>query len=76
MVVITLFYIKPRDFFFRLKKKGIKQFFLEDILKNEDSNTKKSLSIALGVFVGIAPFWGFQSILALTLAVFFNWIKA
>ena len=32
LVFIALFYIKPRDFFGSLKKKGIKKFFLENIL--------------------------------------------
>lgn len=72
LVFITLFYIKPRDFFGSLKKKGIKKFFLENILENNDSNTTKSLSIALGVFIGISPFWGLQTILVLALAVFFR----
>jgi glycosyltransferase involved in cell wall biosynthesis len=69
LVLITLFYIKPRDFFFSFKRKGIKRFFLENILHSEDSNAKKALSIALGVFIGISPFWGFQTLLVLVLAV-------
>lgn len=69
LVIIALIYIKPRDFFRRLKKKGIKRFFLEDFLHNSDSKEKKALSIALGVFIGIAPFWGFQTLLVLFLAV-------
>lgn len=72
LVFITLFYIKPRDFFGSLKKKGIKKFFLENILESNDSNTTKSLSIALGVFIGISPFWGLQTIIVLALAVFFR----
>lgn len=72
LVIIALFYIKPRDFFRSLKKKGFKQFLLENILHNEDSNAKKSLSIALGVFVGISPFWGFQTAIVLLLAVAFK----
>jgi glycosyltransferase involved in cell wall biosynthesis len=72
LVVIAIFYIKPSHFFLRLKKKGIKKFLLENILHNEDSNAKKSLSIALGIFIGIAPFWGFQTIIVLFLAVFFK----
>ena len=72
LVFITLFYIKPRDFFRSLKKKGIKKFFLENILESNDSNTTKSLSIALGVFIGISPFWGFQTIIVLALAVLFR----
>jgi glycosyltransferase involved in cell wall biosynthesis len=76
LVVITLVYIKPRDFFYSLKKKGIKQFFLENVLHGNDSNLKKSLSIALGVFIGISPFWGFQTVAVLFLAVVFKLNKA
>jgi glycosyltransferase involved in cell wall biosynthesis len=72
LVFIALFYIKPRDLFRRLKKKGFRKFFLENILESNDSNTTKSLSIALGVFIGISPFWGLQTIIVLALAVFFR----
>ena len=72
LVAVAIFYIKPRDFFLRLKKKGFRDFFLENILHNEDSIAKKSLSIALGTFIGIAPFWGFQTLIVLFLAVFFK----
>ncbi|TDE54986.1 DUF2062 domain-containing protein [Flavobacterium sp. GT3P67] len=75
-VFITLLYIKPRDFFRSLKKKGIRKFFLENILESNDSNARKSFSIALGVFVGISPFWGFQTVLVLFLAVVFKLNKA
>ncbi|MGB1268933.1 MAG: DUF2062 domain-containing protein [Flavobacteriaceae bacterium] len=69
LVLIALLYIKPRDFFRKLKKKGLKRFFIEDFLKSSDSKEKKALSIALGVFIGIAPFWGFQTVLVLFLAM-------
>jgi len=68
LVLVAFLYIKPRDFFLKIKRKGIKRFFKENILYNTDSPTKKALSIALGVFIGIAPFWGFQTILVLALA--------
>lgn len=42
------------------------------MLESSDSNAKKATSIALGVFIGIAPFWGFQTLLAISLAVFFR----
>ncbi|MGK4568420.1 DUF2062 domain-containing protein [Flavobacterium sp. 3HN19-14] len=76
LVIIALFYIKPRDFVRSLKKKGFKKFFLENILHNEDSKLKKSLSIALGVFVGISPFWGFHTVLVLLLATALRLNKA
>jgi glycosyltransferase involved in cell wall biosynthesis len=72
LVLNTLLYIKPRDFFRKAKKKGFKKFFLEDILESGDSNFKKSAAIALGVFIGISPFWGFQTILLLFFATIFK----
>lgn len=75
LVVITLLYIKPRNFFRSFKKKSIKDFIREDILASSDSNAIKALSIALGVFVGIAPFWGFQTAIVIFLAVVLRWNK-
>ncbi|KQX08667.1 DUF2062 domain-containing protein [Flavobacterium sp. Root420] len=72
LVINALLYIKPRNFFRRSKKKGFKKFFLEDILESSDSNFKKSAAIALGVFIGISPFWGFQTILLFTFAALFK----
>jgi len=76
LVIITLLYIKPRDFFRSFKKKSIKEFIREDILASSDSNLKKSLSIALGIFVGIAPVWGFQTLMVISLAVILRLNKA
>ena len=75
LVLITLLYIKPRDFFRSFQKKKIKQFIKDEILESNDSNLVKALSIALGVFIGIAPFWGFQTVLVIFLAVLFRWNK-
>ena len=72
LVFNALLYIKPRDFFRRAKKKGLKKFFLEDILESGDSDFKKSAAIALGVFIGISPFWGFQTVLLLFFATIFK----
>jgi glycosyltransferase involved in cell wall biosynthesis len=76
LVIVALLYIKPRDFFFSIKKKGIQKFFKENILQSNDPPIKKACSIALGVFIGIAPFWGLQSILVLFLAAFLRLNKA
>ncbi|GGX25016.1 DUF2062 domain-containing protein [Aquimarina muelleri] len=69
LVMVTFLYIKPRNFFQNLKKKGIKRFFVEDFLGSHDSPTKKALSIALGTFIGLSPFWGFHTVLVFFLAI-------
>lgn len=71
-VIIALFYIKPRDFFRRIKKKGFKEFLAKDVLGSDDSPKKKALSITLGLFVGLSPFWGLQTLLVLGAAFLFK----
>jgi len=72
LVFVAFFYIKPRNFILKIKKKGIKRFLIENVLQSSDSPSKKAFSIALGVFIGIAPFWGFQTILVFSLAAIFK----
>lgn len=72
LVIVTILYIKPRNLFRKFKKKGVTRFLKEDILGNEDSPRKKALSIALGLFIGLSPFWGFHSLLVIFLAVVLN----
>ena len=76
LVIVTLFYIKPRELFRKLKRKGIKRFFMEDFLGSGDSARKKALSIALGVFIGLSPFWGFHTVIVIFLAIFLRLNKA
>ena len=72
LVLIALFYIKPRDFFNRFKKKSFRDFFIEDVVGSNDSPKVKSTSISLGVFIGIIPIWGFQTITVIFLAITFR----
>lgn len=67
-----LFYITPRNLFRNLKKKGLKQFLIEDLLRHQDSPKKKAFSIALGLFIGLSPLWGFHTIIVVFLAIFFR----
>ncbi|WP_313093434.1 DUF2062 domain-containing protein [Chryseobacterium flavum] len=72
LVIITLFYIIPRNFVNNFKKKSFKRFIQEDVLESDGSNRIKAFSIALGVFIGLSPFWGFQTLLVISLSVLFK----
>lgn len=72
LVLITLLYIKPRNILLKFKKKSFKAFLKEDILQTNDTNEVKAASLALGVFIGIVPVWGFQTFLSIFLAVIFK----
>ena len=71
-VLLTFFYIKPRNLYRKLKKKGLKRFLMEDFLGSDDSAEKKALSVALGVFIGLSPLWGFHTIVVIFLALLFK----
>jgi len=68
-LIVKYFYIRPRDFFRKLKKKGVRRFLHEEILGSDDSPEKKALSVALGLFIGLSPLWGFHTIIVIFLAI-------
>lgn len=72
LVTITLLYIIPRNFINNFRKKSFKRFIKEDILDSDGSNRTKAFSIALGVFIGFSPFWGFHTLLTISLSVLFK----
>ncbi len=72
LVTITLLYIIPRNFINNFRKKSFKKFIKEDVLESDGSNRTKAFSVALGVFIGLSPVWGFQTFLTISLAVLFK----
>lgn len=72
LVFMAFFYVGPRNKFLNYKKKGFRRFWQEDVLKSDESPFQKAKAVALGVFFGISPFWGFQTILVLLTARLFH----
>jgi glycosyltransferase involved in cell wall biosynthesis len=72
LVLVALLYIKPRDLIRKFRKKGLRRFIKEELLGSNESPLKSAQAIALGVFIGLTPLWGFHTILVLSLAVFFK----
>ncbi|QEM06731.1 DUF2062 domain-containing protein [Mucilaginibacter rubeus] len=77
LVIITFAYIKPRDFFRMLFDKKKATQMLKNLFFNpEHSPQLKAKSVAFGVFMGIVPIWGFQLLVAISLAFLFRLNKA
>jgi len=57
------------------KEKG-KQFLKQHLFNPTHSAQLKALSIGFGVFMGIVPIWGFQLLVAFSLAMLFRLNKA
>ena len=74
-VIIALLYIKPFSFLKYLRKENLKDFINKNILQSQESNMNISLAIALGIFTGILPIWGFQLITAIAMAHLFGLSK-
>lgn len=71
-VLVSFFYIHPRDKYRDFQRKGFKRFWGENIIKSQEPAHKKAAAIALGVFVGISPFWGLHTLLVFSFAAIFN----
>ncbi|MCM1501840.1 MAG: DUF2062 domain-containing protein [Bacteroidales bacterium] len=68
LVLVCLLWIWPRNILRKCTWKNIRRFLDENLLHVKDSNLKLVLSIWLGSFVGLMPFYGYQLVLAVFLA--------
>ena len=77
LVIMAFAWIKPRDLFRMLfNKKKSKQEILGHLFSLQQPDPVKAASVGFGVFMGIIPLWGFQMLIALSVAVFFKLNKA
>ena len=72
LVLIAFLWAHPKRFFKALTWTNIKKFIRKNITQSSDSNARLTLSVMLGIFIGIVPAWGYQMILAVILAQFFK----
>ncbi len=70
LVFISFLYIKPRNLLRRLfLKNKWKEIFVDELFNPSQSNLRKSVSVGLGMMMGILPIWGFQLIVAIFFAI-------
>ena len=72
LVFMALLWVRPFMFAKGLNKKSVKGFIKEYVADSSDSNSKITLSVMLGVFIGVLPVWGWQMMLAFGIAHFFR----
>jgi glycosyltransferase involved in cell wall biosynthesis len=68
LVILAVLYYIPKRLLGDFQKKSFKQVINDYILDGDESNLRKSFSIALGIFIGIVPIWGFQILSVIALA--------
>ncbi|WP_320017902.1 DUF2062 domain-containing protein [Labilibaculum manganireducens] len=54
----------------RFKLDKLKKVIVTEVTCTDNSNSVIALSLALGVFLAFSPAWGFQTVLAISLALF------
>ncbi len=68
LVIYALLIVKPFEFIRKLNKKNIQEFFRTQITQNKEPNIKITFAVMLGLFMGVAPVWGYQMLIAFALA--------
>jgi len=68
LVIIALLYAKPFQFISELRKSSLKDFWKKYIINSKESNAKISYAVMFGLFMGVAPIWGWQLIVGLAIA--------
>jgi glycosyltransferase involved in cell wall biosynthesis len=77
LFLLAIFYFLPRNFLqAALGKKNWKQTLRIQLLGTRQSKFTKAGSVALGVFMGIIPIWGFQLLVAIFLSIVLKLNKA
>ena len=67
-VLSAAFWFTPKRIIQNFSFKALKKTLYDNTIGSSDSIMKKSLSMGFGVFMGIAPFWGYQIWLAIGIA--------
>ncbi len=72
LVLITLLYILPLKALKYLTENKFTKVVKEQVMLHNENTLKLSTAIGFGMFMGIAPIWGFQMVVAALLAHFFR----
>ena len=70
LVLVCALWIWPRNFLRNFSRKNIGAFYRRHIANATESNFRIAAAVALGVFMGIVPIWGYQMITAVAIAHF------
>ncbi len=76
LVMLAFLWYRPLRLLRGLSPGNIKAFLKKHFLDESESNAKKSFSVALGIFFGIVPIWGYQLVTAILVAYLLKLNKA
>lgn len=76
LTFLGLLVFRPWMLYRRVRQENFRDLMRRLLLNPEESNFRKAASVGLGVFMGIAPVWGWQMAIALLLAALLRLNKA
>ncbi len=76
LVVLAFLWYRPWRFVRSLTVANLKVFIQDNFFNKEESIIKKSVSVAIGIFFGIVPIWGYQLVTAIAFAYLLKLNKA
>ena len=76
LVTLAFLWYKPMRFLKGLNPTDIKAFFIKHFFDFNEPISRKSISVAVGIFFGIVPLWGYQLVSAIAAAYLFKLNKA
>jgi glycosyltransferase involved in cell wall biosynthesis len=68
LVILGLLFYRPRMLYRKVREESFRDLMRRLLMTPEESNFRKAASVALGVFMGISPLWGWQMAVALAFA--------
>lgn len=76
LVILAFLWYRPLRFIRSLTIANFKIFIRDNFFNKEESTMKKSISVAIGIFFGIVPIWGYQLVTAIAFAYILKLNKA
>jgi glycosyltransferase involved in cell wall biosynthesis len=68
LVILGLLFYRPRMLYRKVREEGFRDLMRRLLSNPGESNFRKAASVAVGVFMGIVPLWGWQMVAALAVA--------
>ena len=73
---MAMVYYWPRLLFRSFSRENLRLFVVNHLLKPDESNFRKAAAVSLGFFLGVSPFWGWHTLLAMGLSTVLKLNKA
>ena len=72
LLMKSIFYVQPKAAIRLFTVANLKAFIRKELLSPGEPAYIKALSVSIGIFCGIIPLWGWQTIIAITLSLSFR----